>query len=1326
MAHFFTIKALKNSFKSAFVHGEDVENPISGFNNSYTSSKVTVNYLVNSCRFSFIIPVILAFGLLTLHSQNAVGQCAPAGSEPSNVNLAPTCADQTTTGTNGVGSGSARTYTGLTAGVWYQFTLSNDPGNLSCREAIFRTPLDANSGSWFSIASTATVQAPAGTDRIRVQTTRSSDWNSTSAQLTYRVAAPTTASVGATQDRCGTLTSAALGGNTPTVGIGAWSQISGPGTSIFSNASSPSSTATAPSYGTYVYRWTISNGSCTASWAQITVNYTESANAGADQDRCATLVSLGLGGNAPTVGSGTWSQVGGSGSSTYSSTNANSPNAIATASTYGAKTYRWTVSGPNGGCSTSDDKIVNFTEQASAGADQDRCNTLTSAGLGGNALSIGSGAWSQVSGPGSSSFSPNNATPGATATATLYGTYRYRWTATSPNSTCSTTDDIDVRYAEQATVASAVLNSCATLTSPALGGNTPSVGSGLWSQISGPGTSTFSNASSGSSTATASLYGSYVYRWTITNGTCNTWAQVTVRYEPQPTISTAPTLDVACNDLTSTNLGGSAPLLGTSTGQWSQVSGPGSITTWSPSSTNNSPLATASTYGSYVLRWTVTNGTCTTSEDVTVRYWALPIISGPTTICDVGSSSYTNTLGLTTWGSTGGIGSVSSLGVLTPTPINPPTASSSGTVTVTNGTCTGSLGVTVRNKPVISSVLSSVCEGQQTTLSSDVPGTTFSGTGVSGSTFTGPSPTGNIASYAITGDNGGCVSDILILSSYKAVTANAGADQAQCSNSSFTLSGSAIPSGQSGTWSVQSGLASITSNPNLANVNVTVPAGDVSVLRYTRTNGDCEAFDEVTLTNAIPSTAATGINASINGDICAGVSTTLSLTGGSLGTGASWQWYSASCGGTPEGTGTSVVKSPTTNTTYFVRAEGTACPPTACQSIVVTAKPYSVSGTPILSATGSSTANGACLNSDGYIYYFLDPNATPGDADDRLMFAMNHNGNNLGTVNVTLDLTPGAGVFPPAQPSSPYCPSVSELHLGRVWDVTTGNQPVSPVNCRFYFLDTEFSTFAADAATENTSSGGTYGYCYGVPTVLSDLMMTVEHSSSLELFNPLSVAGGPQAGSQQVDFSLSEFSRGFLHSNGGIHGANPLPVTYLYIEANAVDNSFIRLNWATATEINNSGFEVQRSVDGVNWNAIGWVAGNNNSTTQINYNYSDYNVEPNTRYYYRLKQIDNDGDFEISTVVSAIISGTQTIGSVSVIPNPSNGMVQVRITSTVATEAKITLTDVLGRNVSESMYPLSKGLNTSNFDWSLVAEGTYTLTLTSANEVRSVKLIITK
>lgn len=90
----------------------------------------------------------------------------------------------------------------------------------------------------------------------------------------------------------------------------------------------------------------------------------------------------------------------------------------------------------------------------------------------------------------------------------------------------------------------------------------------------------------------------------------------------------------------------------------------------------------------------------------------------------------------------------------------------------------------------------------------------------------------------------------------------------------------------------------------------------------------------VKLNGSVMSFAATSATRNKN-NICAGISVNLGITGGSLGTSATWQWYSGSCGGTPVGSGASLSVTPSVTTTYYVRAEG-SCNNTACQQVTVT------------------------------------------------------------------------------------------------------------------------------------------------------------------------------------------------------------------------------------------------------------------------------------------------------------------------------------------------------------------------------------------------------
>jgi len=114
---------------------------------------------------------------------------------------------------------------------------------------------------------------------------------------------------------------------------------------------------------------------------------------------------------------------------------------------------------------------------------------------------------------------------------------------------------------------------------------------------------------------------------------------------------------------------------------------------------------------------------------------------------------------------------------------------------------------------------------------------------------------------------------------------------------------------------------------------------------YVRAEGECGTTScaQVTVTVKTASTNPTGATAA-SPTICVGGSTNISVSGGSLGTGASWKWYAAGCGsGAAIGTGSSINVSPTATTTYFVRSEGD-CGNSSCGSVQVTVNPASVGG----------------------------------------------------------------------------------------------------------------------------------------------------------------------------------------------------------------------------------------------------------------------------------------------------------------------------------------------------------------------------------------------
>ena len=111
----------------------------------------------------------------------------------------------------------------------------------------------------------------------------------------------------------------------------------------------------------------------------------------------------------------------------------------------------------------------------------------------------------------------------------------------------------------------------------------------------------------------------------------------------------------------------------------------------------------------------------------------------------------------------------------------------------------------------------------------------------------------------------------------------------------------------------------------------------VTTSYYVRAEGGCNGNTtcvNITISIEDPSVDPTSI-ASPNTDLCLGETTVLSVSGGALGTGATWEWYQGSCGGISVGQGTSISVLPSSTTIYYVRAEG-ACGNTICVDITVT------------------------------------------------------------------------------------------------------------------------------------------------------------------------------------------------------------------------------------------------------------------------------------------------------------------------------------------------------------------------------------------------------
>ena len=168
-----------------------------------------------------------------------------------------------------------------------------------------------------------------------------------------------------------------------------------------------------------------------------------------------------------------------------------------------------------------------------------------------------------------------------------------------------------------------------------------------------------------------------------------------------------------------------------------------------------------------------------------------------------------------------------------------------------------------------------------------------------------------------------------------------------------------------------------------------------------------------------------------------------------------------------------------------------------------------------------------------------------------------------------------------------------------------------------------------------------------------------------------------------------------------------LPVELLTFTVSAVNNEYLHLDWATASELNNAGFAIERSKNGNGgWVDIAWVPGNGTTNTVHRYGYDDKTVSYDTTYYYRLRQTDISGKFNYSWILSGKLIGSNT-KPFSFSPNPTtNGIVTLYNRN----GSKIILYDVLGKLVKT--IPVME----NQFDVSELANGTYYMKVIDTND----------
>ncbi|MEA1874036.1 MAG: T9SS type A sorting domain-containing protein [Bacteroidota bacterium] len=619
-------------------------------------------------------------------------------------------------------------------------------------------------------------------------------------------------------------------------GTGIWSVTSGSGT--FAQPTQNVTTVSGLSVEINELVWEVTHGTCVSTDTLIIdIDTTITAQAGSDQQICGD--STGLNALNPAPGIGMWSVYNGGGviaDPTNYQTNISGLNA-------GSNILHWTVT--NGACEDYDEiEIISDTLiVAFAGNDTTICHT-NAVQLNAQVDAPGIGTWSLFSGNGSFV----NVNDPQTIISNLAPEENVLiWSVASGS--CITTDTVTI-YRDTLIFAETEADFSICGTSTEISGNMPltPMYSGFWEVISG--NADFSDSTQMVTTVSNLQTGDNVFQWNVTNGFCTETAQLTVTGDtiipavtmPNQTLCDTSSLIITADDATP------------ATAWWSIISGGGTIA----DSSANITTITNLPEGETVLQWTVVNGACTETSNLTITRNILVVadLGADYAVCDsiITLTGNDPTPGIPLWTVESGDAVITSPNNAETEVTNLNEGDNTFVYTITNGSCVSSDTIIITRDIFMEADAGtdiSLCQEDEVTLPSDDNGTwaLVSGSADVNNTSSLTDPIAIITNIALgenefsfTITNGACVdTDFMTITRDSLVIANAGPDMEICDDYSSTLIAESVGVG-TGTWSTPDSLPSI-DNPNQDYTNVNELVAGENNFVWTVENGACVNTD---------------------------------------------------------------------------------------------------------------------------------------------------------------------------------------------------------------------------------------------------------------------------------------------------------------------------------------------------------------------------------------------------------------------------------------------------------------------------------------------------
>ncbi len=317
---------------------------------------------------------------------------------------------------------------------------------------------------------------------------------------------------------------------------------------------------------------------------------------------------------------------------------------------------------------------------------------------------------------------------------------------------------------------------------------------------------------------------------------------------------------------------------------------------------------------------------------------------------------------------------------------------------------------------------------------------------------------------------------------------------------------------------------------------------------------------------------------------------------------------------------------------------------------------------------------------------------------------------------------------------------------GTSWTVSANGLPsglgvytvsVSPTNSQILLASNDNDLY------RSTDAGGSWTSVYGSACRRTEFNPVNGNYAIALTFSPYKVLISSNAGAAWSDFTAGfnpdELSDLAFNASGTklyvstsmmgvyVHDFSFVPVELVSFTA-AYNSGAVDLRWQTATELNNHGFEIQRSFGNNSWTTIGFIKGEGTSSLPVTYSYTDHpETNSGSKVTYRLKQLDLDGSFKYSGEVEVVTQQPYSFALEQNYPNPFNPTTTIEFTIPSEREVSLVLYNSMGEEIKVLLNNiLREGKHTLQFDGSELSSGMYLLMLKSGSESVSRKLMLMK